>query len=189
MNNTTMTLNPQEQERSKVLDQHVAGKLSVAQVAARLKCSERHVYRLKAAYREKGEIAMRHGNRGKRSPKRIAEATRQQVSELAQGRYAGCNQRHVRDLLEERDGIKLSWASVRRILQEEGVWEVTPAKRPKHRLRRARYKQEGQLIQIDASPHNWLQERGPRLTLVGGIDDATGKVVGAIFREQEDQQG
>jgi hypothetical protein len=45
------------------------------------------------------------------------------------------------------------------------------------------------LIQIDASPHNWLQERGPRLALVGGIDDATGLVVGAVFREQEDQQG
>ena len=29
----------------------------------------------------------------------------------------------------------------------------------------------------------------PRLSLVGGIDDATRKVVGAIFREQEDQQG
>ena len=44
-------------------------------------------------------------------------------------------------------------------------------------------------MQIDASPHAWLQDRGPRLSLVGGIDDATGKVVGAIFREQEDQQG
>ena len=112
-----------------------------------------------------------------------------QISELAQGRYAGCNQHHVRDLLEERDGIVVSRTTLRRILQEEGVWKVQPKKHPKHRLRRPRYKQEGQLIQIDASPHNWLQERGPRLTLVGGIDDATGKVIGAVFREQEDQQG
>ncbi|GCE07810.1 ISNCY family transposase [Dictyobacter aurantiacus] len=44
-------------------------------------------------------------------------------------------------------------------------------------------------MQIDASPHAWLEDRGPRLSLVGGIDDATGKVVGAIFREQEDQYG
>jgi len=124
-----------------------------------------------------------------RSPRRIEEATRKQVSRLAQERYAGCNQHHLRDLLEERDGIQMSRASVRRILEEEGVLVVQARTRLIHRLRRPRYRQEGQLIQIDASPHDWLQERGPRLSLVGGIDDATGKVVGAVFREQEDQQG
>jgi transposase len=185
----TMTLNPQGQKRIKVLTQHLSGDLSIEQVAALLHCTPRHVYRLKARYQEQGEQGMIHGNRGKASPRRIALETRQQISELAKSRYAGCNQHHVRDLLEELDGIVVSRASVRRILQEEGVLKVQPKKQPKHRLRRPRYKQEGQLIQIDASPHNWLQERGPRLTLVGGIDDATGKVVGAIFRWQEDQQG
>ena len=34
-----------------------------------------------------------------------------------------------------------------------------------------------------------LEGRGPYLTLVGGIDDATGLVDGATFREQEDAQG
>jgi transposase len=187
--NKTMTLNPQEQERINVLDQHLRGELSIGQVAAVLKCTPRHVYRLKASYREQGAEAMIHGNRGKRSPRRIDDGTRKQISTLAQGRYAGCNQHHVRDLLEERDGIVVSRASVRRILQQEGVWIVEPKKRPKHRLRRPRYRQEGQLIQVDASPHDWLEGRGPRLSVVGGIDDATGKVVGAVFREQEDQEG
>jgi hypothetical protein len=45
------------------------------------------------------------------------------------------------------------------------------------------------LLQIDGSEHDWLEGRGPYLTLVGGIDDATGKVPGAIFRDQEDAQG
>lgn len=45
------------------------------------------------------------------------------------------------------------------------------------------------MIQVDGSPHDWLGERGPRMTLIGGIDDATGKVVGAIFRKNEDQEG
>ena len=132
---------------------------------------------------------MMHGNRGKRSPRRISDETRQLVSSLVQGKYAGCNQHHVRDLLEEREGIQLSRASVRRIMHEAGVWVVQPATGPRHRLRRPRYRQEGQLLQIDASPHEWLQGRGPRLSLLGGIDDATGKVMGAVFREQEDQQG
>jgi hypothetical protein len=45
------------------------------------------------------------------------------------------------------------------------------------------------LLQIDGSRHDWLETRGPWLTLVGAIDDATGKVPYALFREQEDAQG
>jgi hypothetical protein len=45
------------------------------------------------------------------------------------------------------------------------------------------------LLQVDGSAHDWLEDRGPRLTLVGGIDDATGLVTGATFREQEDTVG
>jgi hypothetical protein len=45
------------------------------------------------------------------------------------------------------------------------------------------------MIQLDGSPHDWLEGRGPWLCLVGGIDDATGKVAGALFREHEDAHG
>jgi hypothetical protein len=45
------------------------------------------------------------------------------------------------------------------------------------------------LVQIDGSPHAWLQDRGPRLTLLAAIDDATGQVEAALFRQQEDAQG
>ena len=183
-----LTVNSQEQQRIKILNQLLGGDLSNAQAASLLQCSERHVYRLKASYGEKGVAAIVHGNRGRVSHRRIGEEVRRQVVALACGTYAGCNQHHLRDLLEEREGITLSRASVRRILQEAGVQVVGPRKRPKHRLRRPRYRQEGQLVQIDGSPHAWLEERGPRLSLMGGIDDATGKVVGAVFAEQEDQQ-
>jgi len=42
---------------------------------------------------------------------------------------------------------------------------------------------------VDGSRHAWLQGRGPYLSLVGAIDDATGTVPYALFREQEDAQG
>src|SRR5271157_2518421 len=58
-----------------------------------------------------------------------------------------------------------------------------------NRSRRERMAQEGLMIQVDGSRHDWLEGRGPWLTLVGGIDDATGKVVGAVFREAEDGVG
>jgi hypothetical protein len=45
------------------------------------------------------------------------------------------------------------------------------------------------LLQIDGSPHDWLSGRGPRITLIGAIDDATGKIISAVFRPSEDQEG
>ena len=44
------------------------------------------------------------------------------------------------------------------------------------------------MIQMDGSDHDWLEGRGPRLTLIGGIDDATG-TVWACFRLGEDTRG
>jgi hypothetical protein len=45
------------------------------------------------------------------------------------------------------------------------------------------------MLQVDGSPHDWLQGRGPRLCLIGAIDDATSKVVGAVFVEAESSWG
>ena len=45
------------------------------------------------------------------------------------------------------------------------------------------------MLQLDGSPHDWLEGRGPPLTLIGAIDDATSKVPGAFFEEQETTYG
>ncbi len=49
--------------------------------------------------------------------------------------------------------------------------------------------QEGVLLQMDGSHHAWLGDRGPMLTLLLAIDDATGTPPYALFREQEDTEG
>ena len=42
------------------------------------------------------------------------------------------------------------------------------------------------MAQWDGSPHDWLEGRGPRLCLMGAVDDATGDLLeGAHFVEQE----
>ena len=42
---------------------------------------------------------------------------------------------------------------------------------------------------MDGSHHPWLEDRGPRLVLLAAIDDATGELLGGIFREEEDSHG
>ena len=48
---------------------------------------------------------------------------------------------------------------------------------------------EGMLIQIDGSHHRWLGDDHPQLALHLAVDDATGKVLAARFRPDEDACG
>jgi hypothetical protein len=45
------------------------------------------------------------------------------------------------------------------------------------------------LLQTDGSPHDWLEGRGPKLCLIGAIDDATNEIPQAFFQDQEDSAG
>jgi len=171
------------------LNQVEAGKLIGREVAELLDLSLRHVRRILAAYRKEGAAALAHGNRG-RKPSHVLDASlRKQVLELAQSTYAGCNNQHFTELLAEREGITLSRSSVRRILLKAVIKSPRKRRPPKHRSRRERYPKEGMLLQIDGSRDDWLEGRGPYLTLVGAIDDATGTVPHGLFRDQEDAQG
>ena len=172
-----------------VLNQVEGGRMRGREASEVLGLSLRHVRRLLAAYREEGAQALAHGNRGRKPHNVLDKGVRMRVSELGGSTYAGCNNQHLTELLVEREGITLSRSSVRRILLGAGIRSPRKRRAPKHRSRRERYPQEGMLLQIDGSRHDWLEGRGPYLTLIGAIDDATGKVPYALFREQEDAQG
>ncbi len=189
MKEETITLNTQEQKRAIILNRVQAGQLSVAEAAEVLDLSARHVRRMLAAYEKEGPAALAHGNRGRKPAQSISEAVRAHVVDLARTKYQGCNQQHLRDLLHEREGITLSRSSVRRIVEQAGLAPPRSHKRRIHRRRRQRYPLEGMLVQIDGSRHAWLGDRGPWLCLLAAIDDATGTLAAAVFREEEDAAG
>jgi transposase len=184
-----ITLNQEEQKRLCVLNQVIEGKLVARKAAELLQRSVRQIRRWIAGYRRRGAVALIHGNRGRPPVNRVPKSTLNRVVKLARGPYSGFNQQHFTEMLAEREGIHLSRSSVRRILGKSGI--VSPRRRrpAKHRSRRERYPQEGMLVQIDGSPHRWFGSKGPEGTLLAAIDDATGKVLGAVFRQHEDAQG
>ena len=92
-------------------------------------------------------------------------------------------------MLREREGIDLSRPTVRRILVKAGIGSPRSRRSQQHRFRRRRMPQEGMLVQIDGSNHPWLEDRGPKLTLLIAVDDATGTVAQAVFRTSEDTRG
>lgn len=184
-----LTLTEREQSRLHLLNLVIEGQLGVVEAANFMGLSERHTWRLLSAYRKEGAGALSHGNRGRWPSNRTFETTRELVISLAMTCYAGFNHTHLTELLMEREGITLTRSTVRRILTAAGLASPRSRRPPLHRCRRERMPQEGMLLQIDGSHHRWLEERGPELTLLLAIDDATGSVPYALFQEQEDTEG
>lgn len=189
MERETITLDARTQHRLYVLNHVLAGELSAAEAATYLGLSLRQVRRLLAAYRATGAGGLVHGNLGRPPANRVDEPLRLRLVELATTTYAGVNRAHLADLLAEREGITVPERTLRRIVAAAGVAAVRRRRSRGHRTRRERMSQAGLLVQVDGSRHDWLEGRGPWLTLVGGIDDATGLVTGGVFREQEDAVG
>jgi transposase len=167
----------------------MTGQWQLEEAARLLGISIRHARRLLRTYERDGPAGLVHGNRGRRSARRLSDDVRGQVVSLARDKYAGFNQQHFTEKLAEDEGLTLSRTSVRRILTTAGVRSPRTRRPPKHRSRRERLPQMGMLLQADGSRHEWLGRGNGYLTLIGGIDDATGTVPWAVFREQEDAAG
>jgi hypothetical protein len=159
-----LTLTQREQARLQVLNQVLLKQITAREAAQVLALSERHLWRLLATYRREGPASLAHGSRGRQPVNTIPEETRRQV-------------------------VLLARTTLRSILLAAGMDSPRRRRPPQHRCRRQRMPQEGMLLQLDGSPHAWLEERGPWLTLLLAVDDATGTVPYALFREQEDTQG
>jgi len=184
-----LTLNKKEQIRSMVLNRLERKEMRLCGVASVLGVSERHVWRLLSAFRKEGAAGLAHGNRGRKPVNALPAGIRQRVVSLAEAKYVGFNHSHMTEKLHEQENTHLSRSTVRRILLEKGIRSTRKHRPSFHRIRRERCPREGMLLQIDGSPHDWLQGRGPRLCLIGAIDDATNRVPYALFQEHETTEG
>ena len=189
MRQETFTLSQKELQRVTVISRCVQGNLTCARAAELLDLSPRHIKRLKARYRQGSAAALAHVSRGRPSHRRLPERTRIRILALARTRYTGFNDHHLHDKLVEQEGLSLSRETLRRLLRREALGSPRKRRPPAHRQRRLRAAREGELVQLDGSPHDWLEGRGPLLTALGMQDDASGKILAAQFFPSETSQG
>src|SRR5229473_3515600 len=185
MRQETFTLSQKELQRVTIISACIKGDMACARAAGLLCLSVRQIKRLKRRMREDGEAALAHANRGRPSPRRLPDAVRQRIVQLARGTYAGFNDHHLCEKLVEREGFSLSRETLRRLLRQHGLGSPRKRRAPAHRQRRLRSARLGELVQLDGSPHDWLEGRGPQLTALGMQDDATGKILAAQFFPSE----
>jgi transposase len=185
-----VTLTMKEQHKLKMVIDYEAGKIGAQRAAELLGITKRQFRRLVAAYRQQGIAALAHGNRGRSPANRISEAVRQEILRLAKETYRDYNDCHfTEELAEQPEPILVSRSTLRRIRRAAGQGSPRKRRAPEYRSRRERYPQAGMMLQTDGSRHDWLEGRGPWLTLVGMIDDANNEVPWAVFREEEDAAG
>lgn len=181
---------PKEVHKANLIAGAIDGKYTNKQVAAQLRIGIRQVKKLKKKYREEGSDAVIHGNSGRHPANYTKPELRERIVELKKkAAYSETNFTHFMELLEEREFIKIGYTALRNIMKEANIKSPKThrgtKKQSSHREPKA---MEGELVQTDASPFDWLGI-GKRIALHGFQDDATGDILGLYFCENECLQG
>lgn len=190
MNQERVTLSQKELKRVKVISSLCSGNMSNSDAALALGICTRQIIRLKKKFMVAGDAALIHGNRNRRPKHRIGDDIRADVLRLFQEKYYDFNFSHFTDLLNEKEGISVSRASVARILAAAGIVSKKHVRRrPKLHRGRPRKVAAGMLWQTDATKFEWFGKGNGYATLHAYIDDATNIVAGAFFTVNECMHG
>jgi hypothetical protein len=175
MNEDRIEMSQRERDRLKVMTPVLSNERTATEAARLLELSVRQVRRLRRRLEAGGDAAIIHGLRGRPSNRRHDERLRRRIVEACRGPLAALGPTMAAEKLAAL-GVAVPKETLRRWLLEESLWKPS-RQRDKHRSRRERRACFGELVQADGSEHDWLEGRGPRMTLVVFIDDATSKVV------------
>jgi transposase len=176
-------LSRKELSRVEVMGRVKAHSLRVREAAELLELSYRQAKRIWARYRAGGAKALQHGNCGQVSNRAYTAKFRAAVLKQVQARYEDFGPTLAAEHLGSDDGLEVHAETLRRWMKEAGLWQRQRRRKP-YRQRREAKAHFGELVQLDGSFHEWLEERGPRGCLMHMVDDATTKAVG-WFAEEE----
>jgi transposase len=183
MQDGVIEISQRELARYDVLRRVLDGTISLRDAAVYMGVSYRQAKRLKARAQE-GAAGLVHGNRGRSPSNKIDEGTRKRILALSQDEYCAFNDTHFTEVLSKQ-GIALSRESVRCIRREAGISAKRRHKPRKHHRRRTRKTSEGLMMLWDGSPHRWFGGDAEPCCLMAAMDDATGKILAALFCASE----
>jgi len=166
-----MVMSQYERDVLKIMAPVLQGKRTQAEAARLLKLTERQVRRIQRRLESEGDAAVVHRLRGRVSNRRLAEDLRETVLTKYREHFGDFGPTLASEKLTEL-GLDVSDETLRRWLLAEGLWQPR-RQREQHRQRRERRSCFGELVQMDASLHNWTEGRGEAMLLMTMIDDAT----------------
>jgi molybdenum-dependent DNA-binding transcriptional regulator ModE len=168
-----------ERDRLMILRAVRDGRHTQAEAARLLGLSDRHVRRLLQRLDNDGDEAVVHRLRGRPSNHACDPAFKARVLDAYRARYADFGPTFAGEKLAQ-EGLDVAVETLRRWLVEAGLWRRQRRRDP-HRTRRPRRACFGELVQIDASIHDWLEGRGETVVLITLIDDATSRLLARFY--------
>ena len=180
-----VTMSRTEIDRVGVIRKVCEGRLSQDKAGELIGLSARQVRRLNAAYELRGPAGLASRKRGMSSNRRLPEELQLRATSLVRERYADFGPTLAREKLLELHGVRVAKETLRKWMAEAGIWLTRANRLPKVHQPRYRRACFGELVQIDGSPHAWLEDRGPVCTLLVYVDDATGRVMELRFVKSE----
>jgi transposase len=181
----TIELTKRALNRLRVVEAVTDKRLTQTEAGHQLGITARQVKRLVAAYRADGAAGLVSRRIGRPSNRRLKEPLRETIRALLVERYPDFGPTLAQEKLHELHQIEVSIETVRQLQVELGLWKPKGRKGGRAFQLRERRGRFGELIQIDGSPHDWFEGRGPRCTLIVFIDDATGRLVQLWFAPSE----
>src|SRR5512137_146330 len=176
----TITLTKRDAERLRVLHQVMDEKISQVFAGELLDLSDRQVRTLLGRVREEGAKGLIHRSRGRESPRKMPEAIAERIAAIIRTKYPDFSPLLASEKLREHHRIEVSREKVRQVMMAQGLWKRRRFRKEAHFWRERRHRL-GEMVQMDGSHHDWLEGRGPRLVLMGYVDDATGRFYGRFY--------
>lgn len=184
-----IVLSDKEIHRSRVLEAVQRSTLTLKEASVLLGVSYRQAKRLRRRYAKAGIGGLAHGNRGRRAPNALDPTRKAQILALDEGKYRKFNDTHFAEMLLSHEEISVSRETLRRLRRAAGRGPKRKRRPPKYRSRRPPKERMGALVQWDGSPHPWFGPDHPACCLLTAIDDATGRLLGALFVPSECAEG
>jgi transposase len=166
-----LVMSEKERLRKAVMEMVRQKNLTLDQAAVQCNMSYRQAKRVYRSYKEKGDAGLVHQARGQKSNRRHPH--RGAIIARYKERYEGFGPTLAAEKLMEEDNLNINHETLREWLLKENLWHKQ-RKRSPYRRQRERRAQFGELIQIDGSIHDWLEE-GSKRCLLDMVDDATSK--------------
>ena len=111
-----------EIEKLIVIQSVIGGKRTGKEASNKLNMSERQIWRLVKKIKDNGIEGIKHGNCFINQPKFITDEFKENIKNLKlSDDYCDTNFTHFKELLEERENIKISYTSLYKILTEYGI--------------------------------------------------------------------
>lgn len=168
-----LVMSDKERLRKALMEMVSQKKITLNQAAIQCQISYRQAKRLYRRYKLEGDTGIVHHSRGQKSNR--SHPHREKILTLYKEKYPDFGPTLAAEKLSEDDNLTVDHDTLRAWLLEENLWQRQRKRNPYRQQRECRA-QFGELVQIDGSIHDWLED-GKDRCLLNMVDDATTKTL------------